>query len=68
MVRHRGFVTRLQQITMEPLIFLLFSVPQTLGHTTIYDSERRKALHGLSGHLFWEVFDFGIFLKRGVIL
>lgn len=58
MVRHRGFVTRLQQITMEPLIFPLFSVTQTLGHTTVYDSERRKAMHGLPEHLSWEVFVF----------
>lgn len=35
MVRHRGFVTRLQQITMDPLIFLLFSVTQTIIERTV---------------------------------
>ena len=41
-------------------VFPLFSVTRTLIGYNYIRSRRRKALHGLSGQMFWEVF---VFLK-----
>lgn len=43
---------------VQEIIAVLKTIISSRDYTILYDSERHRTFHDLSGHLFWEVFVF----------